>query len=191
MFVVGNVRKRITDSGAVPWINAAATASAELLALVPSHSLRIFIYRNVYRMRIGRGSTIYRTPEVRAGHKVTIGNYCSIGKGAILDGRCGIQMGDNVNLSSEVAIWSLQHDLNDPDFSASGGQVRIGDRAWLSFRCTVLPGVSIGEGAVVAANAVVTKDVPAFAVVAGVPARIIGKRNSELTYVLTGRTPFL
>jgi acetyltransferase-like isoleucine patch superfamily enzyme len=65
--------------------------------------------------------------------------------------------------------------------------VAIGDRAWLSFRCTVLPGVTIGEGAVVAAGAVVTNDVPSYAIVAGVPAHVTGERTPrDLTYELTG-----
>ena len=61
----------------------------------------------------------------------------------------------------------------------------IGDRAWLSFRATILPGVSVGEGAVVAAGAVVTSDVPPYAIVAGVPARVVGERSPrELSYEL-------
>jgi maltose O-acetyltransferase len=70
--------------------------------------------------------------------------------------------------------------------------VVVGDHAWLSFRCTVLPGVTIGEGAVVAAGAVVTKDVPRYAIVAGIPARVIGERSPRgLDYDLTlANTPW-
>jgi maltose O-acetyltransferase len=81
-----------------------------------------------------------------------------------------------------VAIWTWQHDYRHPLFHAFGGPVVIGDRAWLSFRTTILPNVTIGEGAVVAAGAVVTCDVPPFAVVGGIPARIIGHRPTDLTY---------
>lgn len=177
--------------GIVSSTHSASVALAELLMFVPSHAVRLWIYKNVYQMQVGNGSTIYRTPEVRAAHKIRIGKNSSIGKNAILDGRCGISIGDNVNLSSEVAIWSLQHDVQDPNFAAVGGPVVVGDRAWLSFRATVLPGVSIGEGAVVAANAVVTKDVAPYAIVAGIPARVIGERNHELRYTLSGRSLFL
>ena len=62
--------------------------------------------------------------------------------------------------------------------------MRIGDWAWLSFRSTILPGVTIGEGAVVAAGAVVTRDVPPYAIVAGIPARVVGERPRELDYDL-------
>jgi acetyltransferase-like isoleucine patch superfamily enzyme len=101
---------------------------------------------------------------------------------ATLDGRNGITIGKNVNFSSEVALWTLQHDYNSPTFATSGGPIVIGDRAWISFRATILPGVTIGEGAVVAANSVVTKDVPPFTVVGGIPAKKIGERTTDLSY---------
>ena len=65
-----------------------------------------------------------------------------------------------------------------------GDKVTISDYAWLSSRTTILPGVTIGEGAVVAAGAVVTKDVADHAIVAGVPARVIGTRTANLEYRL-------
>jgi maltose O-acetyltransferase len=64
------------------------------------------------------------------------------------------------------------------------GSVVIGARVWLCFRSIVLPGATLGEGCVVAPGAVVAKDIPPFAVVAGVPAKVIGSRNKELTYQL-------
>jgi acetyltransferase-like isoleucine patch superfamily enzyme len=137
-------------------------------------------------VRLGRGALVHRGLELRAPTRVRIGAGSVIGFDAILDGRKGIEIGRQVNISSSVAIWTLQHDHRDPQFRARGGPVVIGDRAWLSFRCTVLPGVTIGEGAVVAAGAVVTKDVPRYAIVGGVPASVIGERSPrELTYDLT------
>ncbi len=66
----------------------------------------------------------------------------------------------------------------------------IGDRAYVATRATILPGTVIGEGAVVAAGAVVTKDVPAFAIVGGVPAKVIGERTQNLDYSLDYHLPF-
>lgn len=100
-----------------------------------------------------------------------------------LDGRRGIKIGKNVNFSSEVMIWTLQHDYNNPSFSVKGGEVIIEDYVWISTRAIILPNVRIGKGAVVAAGAVVTKDVPPFTVVGGIPAKKIGERNKELNYV--------
>ena len=67
-------------------------------------------------------------------------------------------------------------------FADRGGEVIIGDRVWIGYRAIVLPGVTIGEGAVVGAGAVVTRDVSPYTIVAGNPAKVIGERTKELTY---------
>lgn len=71
--------------------------------------------------------------------------------------------------------------------------VQIGDYAWISRRAVILPGVTIGEGAVVAAGAVVTKNVAPYTVVGGVPAKFVAERPRGLTYTLgeCGHTPFI
>lgn len=135
-------------------------------------------------MTIGERAHIYGGLEVREPQNVEIGNATIVGHNVILDGRSGIKIGPNVNLSSEVSIWTLQHDPQSPTFGTRGGQVVVDKNAWLSFRCTVLPGVHIGEGAVVAAGSIVTKDVEPFAIVAGIPARTIGVRTRDLRYDL-------
>lgn len=65
--------------------------------------------------------------------------------------------------------------------------VEIGDRAWIGSNVVVLPGVTIGEGAVCCAGCVVTKDVEPYAVVAGIPAKKVGERPRVLTYEFTGK----
>lgn len=77
---------------------------------------------------------------------------------------------------------TAEHDIDDPYFVGTEAPVHIGDYAWISSRATILPGVRIGNGAVVAAGAVVTKDVPDYTVVGGVPAKLIGVRNNQLKY---------
>jgi len=109
-----------------------------------------------------------------------------------MDGRRGIILGRNVNISSGAWIWTLQHDMHDPDFKVVGGPVKIGDRAWICSRSMILPGVEVGEGAVVSAGAVVTKSVDPYAIVAGVPAKKIGDRKRNLRYELwDSRVPFV
>jgi acetyltransferase-like isoleucine patch superfamily enzyme len=88
-----------------------------------------------------------------------------------------------------VWIWTLEHDPQSPDFATVGGPVTIEDYAWVGCRVVILPGVCIGKGAVVAAGAVVTKDVPPYAIVGGVPARTIGERAPDLRYQLTWYQP--
>lgn len=157
---------------------------------VPSARLRHAFYRVGLGVRIAPGARINGRAEIRPG-SIEIGPNTIVGHDAILDGRGGLRLGRDVNLSSEVAIWTYQHDLNDPEFRGKGGVVSVGDRAWLSFRATVLPGVTVGEGAVVAANATVTTDVPPYTVVAGTPAKPVAERNRALTYELGSTQHFI
>ena len=160
-----------------------------LLGTVPCHAYRNFILRNVYLMKLSKTAVLYGGFEIRAPWKIVVGRGTIIGDECKLDGRNGIEIGENVNLSTGVWIWTEQHDLNDPDFASNkkGGKVTIGDRAWLSSRTVVLPGVSVAKGCVLAAGAVATKDVqPVFSVWGGVPAKMIGERNKNLRYTFSG-----
>jgi serine acetyltransferase len=155
---------------------------SERIGRLPVRWLRLALARRLLGLNVARSARVYRWAEMRAAGSISIGEGSIVGLWSTLDGRSGISIGRNVNLSSEVAIWTLQHDHSDKEFATNGGPVTIGDRAWISFRSTILPGVSIGEGAVVAAGSVVTRDVAPFAIVGGVPAKVIGKRSRDLTY---------
>lgn len=128
--------------------------------------------------------------EIRCHGKLKIGKGSIIGDKALLDARNGISIGKNVSFSSNISIYTEQHDHRDPMFrcnSSDAFSVNIGDRAWIGPNAIILHGVHIGEGAVVAAGSVVTKDVPPFTIVAGVPARKIGLRNKNLCYNFDGK----
>ena len=162
------------------------------VAYLPSHTLRKLCLR-ILGAQIGRKVALHHGFEVRTAHRLKICDGSVIGYNAILDARGKIYIGKNVNLSSEVAIWTEQHDPMAVDFGSVRRQVIIEDRAWISFRATILPGVRVGEGAVVAAGAIVTHDVPPYTMVGGVPAKLIKQRTRELTYELTsnGFIPFV
>ena len=154
-----------------------------LISQLPSHHLRNFFLK-VMKLKKGQNTRIYGGFEFRNPWNIKIGNHTNIGHKVTLDGRAGIDIGDCVNISSEVMIWTWQHDYNDPNFKTTHGKVIIEDYAWLSARVIVLPGIRIGKGAVIAAGAVVTKDVDPFSLYGGIPAKKIGTRNRNLKYKL-------
>jgi len=182
---MGNLRDAFKSTPIWPKLRGAKFGAAlilgEMIGSLPSGVLRT-IGARAMGMKVARTAKLYRWREVRDAHNITIGDGSIIGMWATFDGREGITIGKNVNFSSEVALWTLQHDYNSPTFATSGGPIVIEDRAWISFRVTILPGVTIGEGAVVAANAVVTKDVAPYTVVGGIPAKKIGDRSDNLSY---------
>lgn len=150
----------------------------------PFHCIRNIILKPFLGRR-GRSVEICRHVEFTDPRKVYIGNHTTINKDVLLDGRGGkLIIGSSVDIAQECNIWTLQHDYNDPDYKAVGADVIIKDYVWLASRVTVLPGVTIGKGAVIATGAVVTKDVPPFAIMGGIPAKKIGERSYDLRYQL-------
>ena len=158
------------------------------VGLIPSHHIRNFLYRKFWLVDLSEKAIIYWGAEIRSSVQLHIGEGSIIGDNAILDARRGIFIGRHVNFSSGVHLWTEQHDYKDPYFRCipdRSGPIKIGDRAWIG------PSVTIGEGAVVAAGAVVTKDVEPYTLVGGVPAKKIGERPRNLCYEFDGKySPF-
>lgn len=150
---------------------------------LPSHRLRKFFYRRA-GVRMPETSSIHWRAEFYAPENIRIGDYCTIGDSCFLDGRDGLTMGDSVNLGSHVSIYTREHDVQSPTFAETGGAVVLEDWVWLGSHSIILPGVRVSEGAVVAAGAVVTKDVSPYTIVGGVPAKEIGQRRRGLVYRL-------
>lgn len=156
--------------------------SIKMLGHLPSQNLRRFMLRQFFGADIARNAVLYGGFEIRSPRKLKIGKSSVIGHRAVLDARGGLIIGSNINMSSEVMIWTAQHNYRDMNFETDFKAVTVGDYAWLGPRCIILPGVTIGEGAVVAAGAVVTKDVEFYTVVGGVPAKKISDRPHDLDY---------
>ena len=156
---------------------------------IPSLTLRLLLYR-LLGIKAGKHVTIHFGTEIRAPYELQLGTGTIIGDNALLDARNGLTIGEHVNLSSHVSIYTEQHDYQDEYFRVTdrGGNkaVEIGDRAWISSNVIVLPGVTIGEGAVCCAGCVVTKDVAPYDVVAGIPARKVAERTHNLKYEFNG-----
>lgn len=162
------------------------------IAHIPVEILRNVYYRSILGVRIGHATHLSMRLFFTGYHNfcnVAIGNNCVINREVYLDGRAGVSVGNNVNISFGTCLLSLHHDHNDPNFMSIGAPIEIEDHVWIGARAIILPGVTLGEGSVVAAGAVVTRSVPAYTVVGGVPAKVIGERNSQIEYT-TDFSPF-
>ncbi len=168
------------------WWYDARDFFAEVIGWLPSNRMRCFMWRRL-GMQIGKRTSIHRNCRLYRPSQVQVGDHCVILRETLLDGRKGVAISDNVNISEGVLIFSLHHDMCSPMFATTGGQVCIEDHVFVGARAIILPGVTVGRGAVVAAGAVVTKDVPPMAIVGGVPARHIATRPDVLTYTLDYR----
>lgn len=154
------------------------------LGYIPSHLIRNGIFR-LAGVKIGKGSTIHIGARFYQPKNVSIGEGTIIGDHVTLDGRAKLTIGDHVDIASEVMIFNSEHDLNSAGFDPKEEPVTIKDYVFIGPRAIILPNVTIGQGAVVAAGAVVTKDVPEMTIVGGVPAKEIAKRQlKELNYRL-------
>jgi len=143
---------------------------------IPSHCFRRFCYR-LAGIKIGKGSTIHMWANFFNPKGIEIGEDTIIGDHCFLDGRAPVKIGSHVDIASQVLIYNSKHDINDPEFKAIEYPVEIEDYVFVGPRAIIMPGKKIGRGAIVAAGAIVTHDVPSGKIVAGVPARIIGERK--------------
>lgn len=144
----------------------------------PSVHVRRFALKKA-GMKISNNVRFFEGVHVRNPKGIVMGDGCSIGTRVLLDGRKGLTIGKSVVLGYECIVWTLNHDYNDVNFCTKGAPVTIGDYAWICSRSIILPGITIGEGAVVASGAIVTKDVPPYAIVAGIPAKVVGQRPKK------------
>ena len=155
------------------------------------HAARIVNYYNYShviprrKIRTGPGCAIspnatFANPQnVVIGARVSIGARCTIWGGP---GRGRVEIADDVLFGPEVLVTAANYRFNDGHpvtrQAMDEADVRIGRDAWLGARVMVMPGVTIGDGAVVGAGAVVTRDLPAMSIAAGVPAKVVGMRET-------------
>lgn len=123
---------------------------------------------------VDEGFTLFPPFNSDCGRNIHLGRDVFINAGCKFQDQGGIYLGDRVLVGQNVVLATLNHGM-DPSRRGDlhPAPIRIGDDVWIGANATVLPGVIIGDGAVVAAGAVVTRDVPAMTVVGGVPARVI------------------
>lgn len=160
-----------------------------IVGYIPFSFIRMVIYRMV-GIRIPFSSVINSGVRFYASTNIRIGSDCIIGENTILDGRDDIEIGDHVDIASEVMIYNSEHDIHDSNFDPISAPVVIGDYVFIGPRAIILPGVTIGKGAVVAAGAVVTKDVASGTIVGGIPAKHIGNRDLKEYHYRVRRVGF-
>lgn len=152
--------------------------AASVYRLIPT---RLFGLRNMvlrlFGARIKRTALVYPGVRIYSPAHLTLGPRSCLSAG--VDCYCvdRIDIGADVTVSQEAFLCTASHDLDDPGRRLMTAPIRIGRGAWVFARAIILPGVTLGEGSVAAAGAVVTRDVADFAVVAGNPARQVRMRG--------------
>ncbi len=160
-------------------------ATNHVISHIPSYTLRRAWYRRILGWRIGSdvfilmGQYVQMAGARSSGRKVSIGNGTVINQGCLLYTTGGLVIGEHVSISAGTWLVTGSHDINDPLFPAFYKPIIIGDNVWIGMRATVLPGVTIGEGAIIMAGAMVTRDVPPYAIAGGVPARVVKQREVQ------------
>ena len=158
----------------VAWLNATST-------LFPNPFRKWYL--RCFGIKIGKNSSIHRRCKFFHVGKFKMGDHSVINFGCYLDNRRGIVIGKNVGISHDTKIYTLGHNINSPKLEAKGAPVTIEDDSFVFSNVLIMPGVTIGQGAIVLAGAVVTKDVPAWTIVGGNPAKVVKKRTNEVAYL--------
>ena len=188
------VGQKISITNIIPKaVNRVKTIFLEFLLLllkyvgfIPIHTFRKIIYI-LAGIKIPLDSNIYMGANFFNPSGITIGHDSLIGNGCFLDGRAPLTIGNHSSLASEVMIYNDEHNIHSPGYENSFGQVTIGDYVFIGPRAIILPNITIGNGAVIAAGAVVTKDIPEFEVWGGVPAKKISDRKLKNPNYKLGR----
>lgn len=153
---------------------------------IPSHTIRkcFYLFSGIdlpWDSTVHMWANFFNPANIKIGHDTIIGDHC------FLDGRAPLTIGNHVGIASQVLIYNDEHNVNSQDYGNSFGPVTIADYVFIGPRVIILPNVSIGRGAVVAAGAVVTKNIPEFEIWAGVPAKKIAARLINNPHYRLGR----
>ncbi len=153
------------------------------LPTIGGSQIRSFVFRFLFKKR-GKGFFTY--PGVRFLHcyNIEIGDRCSLNYNVILNGRGRLVIGDDFTCGPGVIVWTVEHHFRDRtrkvlEQGEIEQQVTIGNDVWCGAHSVILSGVTVGEGTVVAAGAVVTRDTEPYSIVGGVPAKVIDYRKDR------------
>lgn len=141
----------------------------------------LFAWRNFllrrFGARIGKQVHIYNSAVIYFPWNLEVGDWSAIGEQALIYNLGPVHIGARVTISQRAHLCAGTHDHTDPSMSLLKPPVTVADQAWICADAFLGPGVTVGEGAVVGARAVVVKDVASWQIVAGNPARVVGQRK--------------
>jgi acetyltransferase-like isoleucine patch superfamily enzyme len=157
---------------------------------IPSHSLRYYYYKNFMKFTISSNSSILMKCTFDSAGGFHIGEGSVVNANCRVDTRGTVTIGAGVSISSNVIILTADHDMNDDSFTGRNLPVHIEDNVWIGTGAIILPGIKIGQFAVIASGSVVTKNVNDYEVVGGVPAKYIKTRQKIKPYRLTYKRLF-
>jgi acetyltransferase-like isoleucine patch superfamily enzyme len=151
--------------------------------IVPFHGPRRLAW-SMAGFKIHRTAVVHQGVRVMAMRRLSVGEGTIINRCTLIDNRFPVEIGKHVSIAHDCRIYTTGHDYHSPDFAIQTRPVRIDDYAVLFAGAVVMPGVTIGTGAVVLPFAVVTKSVEPMTVVGGIPALVRGRRSGEPSYRL-------
>lgn len=144
----------------------------------PAHAWRRFLLRS-FGAAIGNNCHIYPGAQIWAPWNLSCGDVVAIADGAIIYNPSLITLGSHATISQEVYLCGATHDYEVPEFPLISAEISVGAFAWICARATVQPGISVGEGAVLALGSIATRNLEPWSVYAGVPARKIKIRSMK------------
>ncbi|MEA2115934.1 MAG: putative colanic acid biosynthesis acetyltransferase [Thermodesulfobacteriota bacterium] len=142
----------------------------------PLFGLRRFLLRR-FGARIGKDVHIYNSATIYMPWNLEVGDWSSIGEHAFIYNLGKVKIGERTTISHRAHLCAGTHEYTDPALPLLKPAMEIGDNAWICADGFIGPGVTVGDGAVVGARAVVVRDVEPWSVVAGNPAVCIKKRK--------------
>ncbi len=165
-------------------IRAWLWARARLLRPFVRFRDRVQTAEIAYRLRKCGSGVCFRYPcGVYGAEQMEVGDNVFINRDAVIRAQGGLTIGDNVVIARNVTIYTYNHNFRGQalpfDQTSVYEPVTIGDNVWIGINVTIVPGVQVGEGAIIAAGAVVSRDVPPLAIVGSAPQKILGYRDQE------------
>ena len=150
----------------------------------PFHAWRSFLLKT-FGAKVGKGVHVYPGVRIWAPWNVEFGDECGVATGATLYSQARIIIGKRTVVSQGVNLCAGTHDYTKAGFPLVSKPIFIGDHAWIAAEAFVHPGITIGEGCVIGARSVVTKDMPAWMVCSGHPCQPLKERIMEKACINT------